>query len=169
MESTMNMPKIIVMVGLPGSGKDYWIEQYLKENPGEYYIASTDAIIEAVAAEKGLTYSDVFGPEEVKNATAQMNAEVAAAIREQKNVIWNQTNMAAKKRKGILSRFPKHTYLKMAVVVTAPPALHMERLFNRAKLTGKFIPPGVIEIMRQNYVEPSRDEGFDEIVFVSNV
>jgi heterogeneous nuclear ribonucleoprotein U-like protein 1 len=162
----MNQPQLIVMVGLPGSGKDYWINQFLKDSSEEWYVASTDGIIEAIAASKGKTYDDVFSAE-VKGATRQMNSEVAQAIKDRKNIIWNQTNMAPGKRKNILSQFPRE-YIKKAVVVTVDRDIHDQRLKNRAQTTGKSIPGFVVNNMRDSYVEPSREEGFDEVIHVNN-
>lgn len=163
----MHRPELIVMVGLPGSGKDYWIDRYIKANPTKkYYVASSDAIIDAIAAKQGKTYSDVFDSA-VKGATRQMNSEIAEAISRRENIIWNQTNMALKKRSTILSQFPKE-YIKKAVVVSTHPDVHKQRLKNRAETTGKSIPDFVMKNMRDTYVEPTKQEGFDEIIYVDN-
>lgn len=160
-------PELIVMVGLPGSGKDHIIQKMIADNPNkQYHIASTDAIIEAIAAEQGKTYSDVF-QDVVKPATARMHSEVAQAIRNGENIIWNQTNMAAKKRKGILSQFPR-SYVKIAVVVTVDDEVHQQRLKARGESTGKNIPDFVMADMRNNYVEPTTEEGFDKIIHINN-
>ena len=160
-------PELIVMVGLPGSGKDHIIQKMITANPNKlYHIASTDAIIETIAAMQGKTYSDIFDSV-VKSATTQMHSEVSQAIKNGENIIWNQTNMAPKKRKGILSQFPRN-YLKIAVVVTVDNEVHQQRLKARAESTGKNIPDFVVADMRKNYVEPTADEGFDEIIHVNN-
>ena len=161
------MPKLIVMVGLPGSGKDFMIENRLKISDGEWYIASTDAIIEEYAASVGKTYSEVFDGQ-VKLATKRMEKEVQEAIKAGKNVIWNQTNMAATKRAKILSKFPKDRYERIAIVVMVDEDIHNERLRKRAELTGKSIPAFVIKNMRDQYVKPTLEEGFDDILFVDN-
>lgn len=161
------MSRLIVMVGLPGSGKDYWIDSFLKDSQDDWYVASTDAIIEEYAAKVGKTYSEVFEGQ-VKLATKRMEAEVAEAVKAGKNVIWNQTNMAASKRGKILSKFPAAVYRRVAVVVTVDEDVHNQRLRNRAELTGKNIPAFVIKNMREQYVEPSLDEGFDEVIHVDN-
>lgn len=163
----MNQPQLIVMVGLPGSGKDYWIEQFIKQNGDQkWHVASSDAIIEAIAAEQGKTYSEVFDST-AKHAMKRMESEVSEAIKRRENIIWNQTNMAPGKRKSILSKFPAE-YHKKAVVVTTDPEVHHRRLKNRADSTGKSIPSHVIRSMRDNYVEPTRDEGFDDIIHIDN-
>lgn len=166
-EIASNRPELIVMVGLPGSGKDYWIDQYIKANPNKkYHVASSDAIIEAIAAAQGKTYSEVFD-EHSKRAMSQMNSEIAQAIRGRQNIIWNQTNMAPGKRAKILSQFPKE-YVKKAVVITVDPDVHAARLQARGAATGKNIPGHVMKSMRDSYVEPTRAEGFDEVIHVDN-
>lgn len=164
----MHQTQLIVMIGLPGSGKDYWIDQFIAANPNQkWYIASSDAIIDAIAAEQGKTYSEVFDSVS-KSAIKRMEREVAEAIARKENVIWNQTNMGMSKRKTILSKFPD-TYTKTAVVVTSDPDVHNTRLHNRAVSSGKHIPNHVINNMRDNYVEPTLEEGFDEIIhFINN-
>lgn len=160
-------PQLIVLIGLPGVGKSYIINDIIHNNPQQkYHIASTDNIIDAIAKEQGKTYSDVF-QSEFKNANKTMQNNVAEAIANRESVIWDQTNMASGKRRGIIHRFPRD-YKKIAVVVTSEPTIHAERLKKRAETEGKHIPQHILDDMASRYEEPSKSEGFDEIKFIEN-
>jgi predicted kinase len=160
-------PLLIVMVGLPGSGKDYIIKNIIRDNPDIiFHVASTDDIIEKYADSIGKTYSDVFD-EAIKPAIKQMDQDITNSIKERKNIIWNQTNTGLNKRKSIINKFPEE-YTKIAVVITVDPEIHTSRLKNREENTGKGIPNFVINTMRNSYVEPTLGEGFDDIIKIDN-
>jgi hypothetical protein len=75
--------------------------------------------------------------------------------------------MSSKKRKGILSKFPK-SYTKTCWCV-APPSTPEEWTELELRLSlreGKTIPYHIIESMADSYVEPELDEGFDYIQIV---
>lgn len=164
----MNLNKItkqselICLVGLPGSGKSTWINNFLKNKTEEYVIISSDNILEKIAQACGLTYSDVYN-DHINNATSRMNVDAADAISNRQNIIWDQTNLTQGKRKSILNRFPK-TYYKRAIVFSVEDEELHKRLNTREKATGKKIPSHVIKNMRESYQEPTKEEGFDEIL-----
>lgn len=155
------MPTLTVLVGLPGSGKSTSIPEDF-----DGFIYSTDNYIEQCAKMNGWTYNEAF-QEFIEPATKTMNEQVEIAIRQKADVLWDQTNMSVKKRHGILSRFPK-TYRKVCIC-RVPPGDEDEwvelnqRIVQRARFTGKFIPPEVVERMADSYVEPTLEEGFDEV------
>lgn len=166
-EITNSQPELICLVGLPGIGKSYIIETIMRDNSEkDYVIVSSDNIISAIAESQGKTYSDVFD-KTYKRAAAQMNTEATDAIKNRRNIIWDQTNLAPGKRASILNRLSSD-YYKKAVVITANEEVHAQRLKSRAEKEGKHIPHHVINNMRKSYVEPTKDEGFDEIVFIDN-
>jgi hypothetical protein len=75
--------------------------------------------------------------------------------------------MPAKKRKGILSKFPK-SYRKVCWCV-APPRTPEEWAELERRLSsreGKTIPHHIIQSMANSYVEPELGEGFDYIFIV---
>ena len=155
------MPTLTVLVGLPGSGKSTSI-------PEDFggFIYSTDNVLEELAAKTGETYNQVF-KDNISYATKLMDDLLANYILMGADVLWDQTNMSAKKRRGILSRFPK-TYRKVCICRVPPQdedewAELNQRIVQRARINGKFIPPEVVERMADSYVEPTLEEGFDEV------
>lgn len=150
------MPTLYMMIGVPGSGKTTWI----KNNKHNAVVLSTDDYIERVAEKQGKTYSEVF-KDAIGPATDQMEKDLIQAIRNERDIIWDQTNLTAKARKGKLSRMPKN-YRKVAVYFSVPQDLR-DRLASRP---GKVIPEPVIISMINQLQPPTKEEGFDEVVAV---
>lgn len=153
----MNTPTLIVLVGPPASGKSTYISTMAHDS----VIISTDNIVEAIAKEQGKTYSEVWKTS-VKEATKRMYVQLDEAIKDRKNVIWDQTNLTAKKRKEILSRFPKDYHTECVYFMVDQNEL-FRRLKARAIETGKDIPAGIVINMIKTYEVPDKSEGFDRV------
>lgn len=150
-----------MLIGVPGSGKSTWIQNQ-NFNFNNTVIVSTDNIIEDRAVAKGLTYSDIF-QDEIKSATAEMNDSLKAAIAQQKDIVWDQTNLTKKTRRPKLMQFPIE-YEKIAVFFVTPDDVELQRrLGNRP---GKTIPANVLLGMKSQLQLPQLDEGFDYIEYV---
>ena len=155
-------PIAYVLVGLPGSGKSTWMRG-VNQN-GDFVIVSSDDEIEKHAKDRGLTYSDVFDSY-VKTATSLMNAKFKEAVAANQNIIWDQTNMTSKKRKGILQQIPRG-YRKIAVVFQIDDQELERRLTKREQDEGKAIPKHIIYSMAKSFEMPTTAEGFDQIIKV---
>jgi predicted kinase len=152
-------PEIIIMVGLPGAGKSTYINTHYPT----YTLVSSDAYIEAKATEMGSTYSNIF-QDTISAATANMYQTFERAVENNDNIVWDQTNLSAFKRKKIIDRVPSN-YKIVAVVFDLPDELRQQRMSGRV---GKEIPDHIIDGMKKSFTMPSKEEGFDDIVVVKS-
>lgn len=154
----MSNPTLIMLVGVPASGKSTWINEFVDHQ--ECTILSTDDYIQGIANTKGKTYNEVFQTH-IKEATKWMNDIAKYAFFNDRNVVWDQTNLTAKSRKAKLEMVPKH-YKKIAVYFETPNAEeHKRRLESRP---GKTIPAHILKNMIESTEIPSHDEGFDNVL-----
>jgi predicted kinase len=158
------LPTLYVMVGLPGTGKSTLVNTVLRDRGDRTFVYSTDNLIEEWAAGQGWSYDFAFS-KYIKKATTEMNGRLRTAIETGQDVIWDQTNLSARKRESILNRFPRE-YRRECWVVEPPQGDSQIsdwqwRLENRP---GKTIPGHIIESMCDSYVEPALSEGFDRVV-----
>ena len=161
------MYKLEVLVGLPGSGKSTRLA--FVDDPefsNTVFVYSTDAYIEREARAVGKTYNEMFR-DMIDPATKRQNELLNYALNIGVDVHWDQTNMSSKKRKGILSKFPK-SYRKVCWCIAPPrtPEEWTELDRRLASRPGKTIPHHIIESMADSYVEPELDEGFNYIMVV---
>jgi tRNA uridine 5-carbamoylmethylation protein Kti12 len=159
------MSVVVVLSGLPGSGKSYLTKA--SKLGGKVFIYSTDDYIEQMAIQNSSTYTDSFELY-IREATEFMNLELKKAIEANMTVIWDQTNTKAAKRRWILNQFPEH-YVKHCFAIIPPRNDREWQLLTARILSrpGKHIPKYVIESMLEGYEEPSLDEGFDLVNIVS--
>ena len=152
----MTMPKLYVLVGVPGSGKSTWVSnQKWAENC--VYISS-DKHIENYAAEQGKTYNEVF-KNYATTAVSLMLDDVVAARNEGKDIIWDQTSTTVKSRKRKFNMLPD--YYAIAVIFPTPETNELiKRLASRP---GKNIPTHVMRKMIDCFQMPTVEEGFNEI------
>lgn len=161
------MPQFYMLVGAPGSGKSTWTRNFLSKTSDEYVVISSDDIIVewGKLLDPNMTYSDAFKKVDYKAVQKELNDRLAAAIADMKNIIWDQTNLSSKSRKGRVSRIPK-VYRKTCVVFKLENDELFKRLEKRAQEEGKHIPKKVVTDMLATFEEPVKSEGFDQIIYV---
>lgn len=153
------MPKLYVLVGVPGSGKSTWIAN--QDWAKDCVIVSTDTHVENYAKTIGKTYTEVF-EDYMPLAVKLMADEVVTARENDKDIIWDQTSTSVASRKKKFKMLPD--YYAIAVIFKTPVESElMKRLANRP---GKTIPWGVVSDMIKNFEMPSEAEGFKEIWYV---
>lgn len=163
----MTKPVCTVMVGLPAMGKSTRVAALAAMNP-DVFVYSTDSILERIAAFLGKTYNDVF-EKHIKSATAEADIDLAEAIKHRLDIVWDQTNLGAKKRAKIINRMRQAGYDVECECIVPPESDYdgskedwAQRLANRP---GKTIPDNILYSMMDSFVMPSVDEGFERVVF----
>lgn len=162
--------RIAILIGAPGVGKSTWIQ---KEFQGECTLIGSDAILETIAADEGLTYNDVF-QKYIKVADRMMWQEFDKVVEVGYDpIIVDRTNMSVKARAKFFERLKNfhkgHGYTVEAIVFPMPGTEKLSaeewnrRLDSRP---GKTIPNHVLSSMIEHYEAPTLSEGFAKITVI---
>ena len=169
---------LLILVGPPAIGKSTWV----KQNAPNAFIVSRDDIVNKVAEKYGLTYDDMFDPVN-KDKNNEINHEfskrIPEAMQSDKDIVVDMTNMGVGSRKRMLGSFKNilDSYKKVAVVFNFEGSDVQRAIKNiaakRAEETkadggSKTIPPFVFDKMFASYEEPTKEEGFDDIINVDD-
>lgn len=151
-------PRLYMLCGVPASGKSTWVKNLgINEDNDNIYIASTDKLIEMSAFINNKTYDEIFA-EQIGPAEKTMYTFLTHAVKKEKDIIWDQTNLNFKSRAKKLIMIPDY-YEKIAVYFPIPFDIK-QRLASRP---GKNIPWNVVQSMIRSFEVPSESEGFDRI------
>ena len=155
------MPKLYMLVGVPGSGKSTWHsdQEWLQEAA---YI-STDRYVEEYAKSQGKTYSEVF-KEVMPKCVEYMTGDVIHAREAGKDIVWDQTSTTLHSRLKKIRMLPD--YYAIAVVFNSIEREELNRRLQSRYDSGKIIPENVVQDMIDNWEEPTLEEGFKEIWYV---
>lgn len=144
----------MMMIGIAGSGKSYHAARLAKESNA--IIVSSDAI-----------RGELFGDENDQNHNAQVFEEVhrrvLAALREGRNVIYDATNLSAKRRKAFLTQVPAGVF-KSAYLIATDYDLILKQNASRERK----VPENVIRSMYLRLQMPRKSEGWDSITYCCN-
>ena len=146
----MNRPKLILLVGIPGSGKTTYAKSYIEQNTNTIHLSS-DAI-----------RKELYGDESTQGNPAEvfslMQTRAVEALNEGNNVIYDATNITRKDRSSIINICPKFAKIE-AHIIWAPIETCIERDASRDRTVGK----AVIDRMLKKFQAPYYDEGIGEI------
>lgn len=151
----MYFPRLIMLIGLPGSGKSTWAAKYVTEN-------SNTVIISSDKIRKEL-FNDENSQEDNNRVFYEMEVRTLNYLNNGVNVIYDATNVVRKRRKAFLDKLPTWV-VKEAYVIWAPLEVCIERDNSRDRTVGK----NVIWKMIKSYQPPFFDEGFNRIYYNIN-
>jgi len=159
-----------MIVGLPALGKTYFRAKLLKCLTNAF-IYSTDDVIEFAALnnKRGKTFNELLETASLpalKLCTKNLNQ----AIREERNLVIDNLNLAGGARRAMAQWFRKEGYETIACHYFFPPTKlevrdMQEWLFRRKYLLqcGRGVSDGTMQAMEKSDYEPSLDEGYSSI------
>lgn len=147
--------KLIMLCGLPASGKSFYAQQLSRENNA--VIISSDQLREEL-------FNDINEQNRNDEVFAELKRRVKENISKNINVIVDSTNLNHKKRKGFLEELKKIDVYKQCVFVATP----YNKCIEQNKVREKKVPEFVIRRMYLSVNIPQYYEGFDSIIFKWN-
>ncbi|KAM5247808.1 heterogeneous nuclear ribonucleoprotein U-like protein 2 [Ctenodactylus gundi] len=158
--------EVILMVGLPGSGKTQWALKYAKENPEKRYnVLGAEAVLSQMRM-KGLEEQEMDPKSRdllVQQASQCLSKLVQIASRTKRNFILDQCNVynSGQRRKLLLFK----TFSRKVVVVVPAEEDWKKRLELRKEVEGDDVPESIMLEMKANFSLPEKCDYMDEVTF----
>ena len=150
----MNRPSLILLVGIPGSGKTTYAKNYVPHYPKHAIHLSSDKI-----------RKELYGDESIQGNPVEifslMQKRAVEALNDGYDVIYDATNITRKDRASIIGICPKFVKIECHII-WAPIETCIERDAARERTVGK----EVIDRMLKRFQAPFFDENIDEINIV---
>ncbi len=132
---------VTLMSGLPGSGKDTWIGNHLRDVP----VVSLDTLRE----EMGIDPTENQG-----SVVQQAKEECREHLRSRQSFVFNATNLVQQTRQRWIDLFADYQ-ARIEVVYVEPP---METILKRNQMRDKSVPQRVIQDLTQRMSPPNLTE-----------
>ena len=153
--------EVLMMIGLPGSGKTYWAEQHKKNNPEKNYnILGTNNLIDKMKVDGLSRKRNYTGrwEELIRQCTECFNKLLELASNRKRNYILDQTNVFPTARGKKMKPFTG--FQCKAIVVVPSDHEFKRRVAVREAKEGKEVPDAAVLNMKANFVLPDFEETF---------
>jgi len=161
-------PELLVLVGLPFSGKTKLAYEYQRTTPDRHFeVLSVNSIIDKMKI-PGSYYDRGFTSRMnllVSEAVECYNALLQIAPSRERNYIIDQPNITVEERTALLNLF--QGWEKKALILM-PSNAELRRREEEAQFTeGKYIRQETMLNLKENFTLPTYQEGFTEIIFLN--
>lgn len=147
---------LIVLVGLPGSGKSTWANEFVENHPDSVSVElfSSDTMRkkthgdESIQGDNHLLFEELYG-------------EMRGFLRENENsiAVFDATNLSRKRRVHLLQQFSKMNIRKVCVYFATSFEICKAQNLHRSRQ----VPEHIMETMYKTVQPPSMYEGWNEI------
>lgn len=155
-----NKPMLIMMIGLPASGKSTVANSLLVLRDNEEHkpnIHSSDELRKKL-------FNNVNDTKHNNTLFDKLHKNIINDLKSGKDVIYDATNISKKTRVGFLNSISKIPCEKVCMCMLTPYRICLKRNEKRTKK----VPQNVIKRMYENFSPPMMCEGFDDIVLAYN-
>ena len=150
------MAKLIILCGLPGSGKSSYAKAF-KDYDDAIYEGNT--VIHSSDAIRGELFGDPNFQGDNAKVFELMHKRVKADLQAGKTVIYDATNVTRKARRGAINlAHPTNDTIECHIIWADP-----EECIRRDSLRDRKVGHAVIDKMLRRWQSPWLDEGFDKI------
>ncbi|XP_049330797.1 heterogeneous nuclear ribonucleoprotein U-like protein 2 isoform X6 [Astyanax mexicanus] len=152
--------EVLMMVGMPASGKSHWVQKHVAKNPEKHYnVLSTNSILHCMRL-PGPQHKELL----LQQATQCLTHLLRIAANKRRNFILDQANIypSAQKHKMLLF----HGHLRRAVVVVPSEAEWKRRLQQQLEEEGVQVPKLSLLKSKVSFTLPEQGQLLEEVLFV---
>ena len=148
-------PELVVLVGLPGSGKSEVAEEYIRTH---------DAVVISSSEMRELVFGDANNYGHKKQLFKAIHETIKNVLECKQSVVYDATNLERKNRMELLNYIAGVPCTKKCIIVVKS----YEECIENINRFGKETPPYVVDGQYKKFETPWYVEGFDEIEIINN-
>ncbi|XP_052859651.1 heterogeneous nuclear ribonucleoprotein U-like protein 2 [Anopheles cruzii] len=165
---TRDCCELIMMIGLPGSGKTHWVENYLRENPeSSFTVLSVNSLLEnmKILAQPREPSNTPQWQKVIEQLTRNIGRLIEIACKRRRHILVDQTNVFSSEQKRRLRGFGGFKS-RRAVAVIPSVEEYKRRYEEKVAKYGKEVPDTNLNTMKANIFVPSAElKLYTEIMF----